>query len=261
MRFLYKIFLLLIFTFVSCSSDKTPVEPEDLGYEAPMPPATINQNNVFTIEFYSLLNDNSLFQSSDYQSIINHLSENITSLAYLFDRSDVEFGETPSVVDIAWQSKMNSFFIQNNIDEDKIEGTGMIVRPLVTVFEGMAVVDSFYIGGCALLAPLSQPVSIILMTCKITQNFQFSLITKFIGELFPTNKVIVGTLKNDMEEELKTYLKYHLKNFRLSFYNPENQQNTYKIFFLTPVNFVCRDVTKTRIEDIPMYECKIEYLN
>lgn len=252
--------LILTLTFVNCSSDNTTVEPEDSGYEAPIPPATVNQNNVFTIEFYSLLNDESLFQNFGYQSIINHLSENRTSLAYLFDRSDVEHGETPSVVDIAWQSKMNSFFIQNNIDEDKIEGTGMIVRPLVTVFEGIAV-DSFYIGGCVLLAPLSQPLSITLMSCKIDQKYQFPILTKFIGELFSTNKVIVGTLKNDMEEEMKTYLKYHLKNFRLSFYNPENQQNTYKIFFLTPVNFVCRDVAKTRIENIPMYECKIEYLN
>ncbi len=253
--------MLLIFTFVSCSSDKTPVEPEDLGYEAPMPPATINQNNVFTIEFYSLLNDNSLFQSSNYQSIINHLRENITSLAYLFDRSDVEFGETPSVVDIAWQSKMNSFFIQNNIDQDKIEGTGMIVRPLVTVFEGKAVVDSFYIGGCALFAPLSHPLSITLMSCKIDQKYQFPILTKYIGELFPTNKVIVGTLKNEMEEEMKTYLKYHLKNFRLLIFSSENQQNTYKLFFLTPVNFVCRNISISLVENIPVYECKIEYLN
>lgn len=253
--------MLLFLIFVSCNSDETIVDSEDLGYEAPIPPAKVNPNNVFTIEFYSLLNDQSLFQRSDYQSIIDHLSKNKTSLAYLFDRSDVEFGKTSLVVDIAWQSKMNSFFIQNNVDEEKTEGTGMIVKPLVPVFEGIAVVDSFYIGGCALLAPLSQPVSIILSTCKITQNFQFPMIIKYIGELFATNKVIVGTLKNDMEEELKTYLKYHLKNFRLSFYNPENQQNTYKIFFLTPVNFVCRNVTKTMIDNIPTYECKIEYLN
>ncbi|MBP8944845.1 MAG: hypothetical protein KBG25_02905 [Paludibacteraceae bacterium] len=258
-----KIYILVILVLAtgSCNSNKTAIEPEDLGYEAPVPPVTVNQSNVFTIEFYSLLNNEPLFKNYDYKSVVDHITGNKIALAYLFDRSDIELGETPSIVDIAWKSKMNSFFIQNNVDEKEIEGTGMIVRPLVNVFEGIAIVDSFYIGGCTLLAPLSQPVSIILMTCKITQNFQFSMIAKYIGELFPTNKVIVGTLKNDMEEEMKTYLKYHLKNFRLSFYSPEKQQNTYKIFFLTPVNFVCREVTRTMIENIPMYECKIEYLN
>lgn len=257
----YKILLLLILTFVSCNSDKTTIEPEDLGYEAPSPPTTVNQSNVFTIEFYSSLNNEPLFKNNDYKSVVDHISGNKIALAYLFDRSDVEFGNTPSVVDIAWQSKMNSFFIQNNVNDERIEGTGMVVRSLINVFEGIAIVDSLYIGGCALFAPLSQPLSITLMSSKIGQNYQLPILTKYIGELFPTNKVIVGTLKNDMEGEMKTYLKYHLKNFRLSFYSPENQQNIYKIFFLTPVSFVCRDVTRTMIGNIPMYECKIEYLN
>jgi len=258
-----KIYILVILVLAtgSCNSNKTAIEPEDLGYEAPVPPVTVNQSNVFTIEFYSLLNNEPLFKNYEYKSVVDHITGNKIALAYLFDRSDIELGETPSIVDIAWKSKMNSFFIQNNIDEKKIEGTGMIVRPLVNVFEGIAIVDSFYIGGCALLAPLSQPLSITLMTCKINQNYQFPILTKYIGESFNTNKVIIGTLKNDMEEGMKTYLKYHLKNFRLSFFFPENQQNAYMIFFLTPVNFVCRNIDNSLVGNIPMYECKIEYLN
>ena len=260
MKIKYLILLLsIIFGFVCCKTEELPVVED--GYVAPEVTSTVNQNNLITFEFYSHLNEEPLFQSKDYQSVIDHLVSNKTPMAFIFDRSDAILGETSPVVDIAWQSKLKSFFVQNQVENTQVQGTGMIVRSLVTVFDGIGIADSLYLSGCTLAAPLSQPIVLTLMTCKLTENFQFPIMSRSLGDGLKTNKIVIGTIKGSLENDFKTYLKYHLKDFRLSFFTSGKANSSYKLFYLTPVEFINRETTELTIGDVPMYQCKIEYLN
>lgn len=251
----------LLFSACILASCEDPNPAEDNGYEAPEPPATIVDGNLLTVEYYSRLNEETLFQSEDYNAIINHIAANSKPLAFFFDRSDATIGHTSPIVNIAWQTKLNSFFIQNETGTSNIQGTGMIVHPLVPVFDGLCRSDSLFLAGCALMAPCSQPITVVLSTCKITETYQHVLITKALGDSLKTNKIVIGTIATDQKESFNEYLKYHMTGFRLAFYTASDLEKTYSLFILTPANFVSREIKELSIGGLPMYQCKIEYLN
>ena len=60
--------------FISCSdngNDEPPVDSN--GYEAPEAPSTVNQANLINIEFYSKLNDETLFSAQYDQAVVSHM--------------------------------------------------------------------------------------------------------------------------------------------------------------------------------------------
>ncbi len=244
------------FTF-SC---KDPVVVDE-GYEAPAPPAEVNSRNVITVEYYTRLNDETLFQENETDLIVNRINSITTPLAYLFDRSDAQIGQTSPAVEIGWRTKTKSFFVQNTLSETLIQGTGMIVRPIINTFEGAAIPDTLFVGGCTLMAPLGYPVVVTLMTCRLDDKVQVPALVKLLGDGLKTNKILIGTIKQNMSDEMKAYLKYNLKDFRLSFHATNTAGKTREIFVLTPVNFVAREVISNNVGNLPMYQCKIEYLN
>jgi len=257
---LYSI-LFLSTVFVMNACDDKPEIPGDDTYEAPEPPAAINNYNLFTMEFYSRLTEEPLFGTVSYDAVVSRLSSNQTNLAYLFDRSDITIGQTSAVVDIAWKSKKNAFFVQNNTADNVIEGTGMIVRQLVPVFPGTFNSDSLFIAGCALSAPLYTTTPVTLLTCKLKEDYQIKILSGYFSQSTSSNKVVVGTMLSGMEDTLRDYLKHHLKNFRIAVLSSTQTGKAYKIFILSPVNFVCRGFQELTVGEFPMYQIKIEYLN
>jgi len=259
LKFFLYIFSVCLF-FSACKEPEPPIVEEN-GYEAPDAPTTINLTNLVTVEFFSKLTDETLFNSTDYQAVESHILAATSPLAFFFDRSDVSIGSKSPVVEIALGSKLKSFFIQNNITDTQIEGTGMIVKPLVPNFEGCGIPDSLYLAGCTLAAPLSQPTVLTLMTCKLNAYPQFPLLVSQLGDGLKTNKLVFGTIAKDISDSLKNYLKFNLQDFRLAFTSSEDTNTKYSIFYLTPVEFVHRETTEWTISGLPMYQCKIEYLN
>lgn len=255
----YFLFLGIIFIQNACDGD--PVTPGDDTYVAPEPPDVVNSYNLFTLEFYSRLTEEALFGTASYDAVVSRLSTNQTNLAYLFDRSDITLGQTSAVVDIAWKSKKNAFFVQNNTSDNVIEGTGMIVRQLVPVFAGSYNSDSLFIAGCALSAPLYTTTPVTLLTCRLNEEFHIELLTRYFSQSTNANKVIAGTVLSEMEDDLRDYLKHHLKNFRIAVLSSTQAGKAYKIFVLSPVNFVCREFQELAVGEFPMYQIKIEYLN
>ena len=181
--------LLLLESMGSCKK----IEPE-LGYIAPNAPSTINQVNVFTVEFYSRLNNDKLFETANYEGIISHIMANKIPIVYFFDRIDHTIGQTSAINQIGWESKTNSFFVQNTQNKLNIEGTGMIVRPIINNISGSAFPDSLYFSGCTMVAPCAQPVVVSMLTCRLNQEYQFSLLSRALGKNLDSNKIFIGTI-------------------------------------------------------------------
>lgn len=254
---LYTLFLAI--GLLSCTDHDSD---EDAGYVAPDPPVQIVQGNVFSVEFYSRLSDETLFSSGDYSQVISHISANKSPVAFLFDRSDMTVGQASPSAYIGWQAKLKSFFVQNGIGDTKIEGTGMIVRPLITEYTGIYRADTLFMSGCKLSLPCTQPVTVVISTCKIGQEFQYKIMPEVLGDSLKTNKILVGTIATDLKDSFSKYLKLSLKGFRLAFYTSQDSvSDKYVLFVLSPVNFVCRSIEKFSVGDLPMYNCKLEYLN
>lgn len=251
-------FIGLLVPALLLASCKDPVT--DTGYVAPEPPAEINDRNLITLEFYSQLNNKTLFGLDGYQPVVERINSTSTALAYFFDRSDALIGQKSSVVDIALKTKTKAFFVQNKLSTAYIEGTGILVRPIVNSFEGFVAPDTLFAGGCTLVAPLGQPVTVTLMTCRIDSKQQFQALVNNLGDGLKTNRVLSGTIHSALADEFGRYLQYKLKDFRLALYKPDGTAPDYQLFFLTPLNFVFRSAEATTIGTVPMYECKIEYI-
>jgi hypothetical protein len=248
----------MIVPVVMLASCKDPVA--ESGFVAPEPPVEINDRNLISLEFYSRLNDETLFGPDGYQPVVERINTNTSALAYFFDRSDALIGQKSSTVDIARKTKTKTFFVQNNLSTAYVEGTGIVVRPIINAFEGFVAPDTLFAGGCTLVAPLGQPVTVTLMTCRITEKQQFQALVRNLGDVLKTNRVLTGTIRNSLTEEFGRYLKYNLKDFRLSFFKPVEANPEYQLFFLTPLNFVFRGAVASTVGTVPLYECKIEYL-
>lgn len=252
---LFKWMIVPVVLLVSC---KEPVP--DSGFVAPEPPTEINDRNLISLEFYSRLNGETLFGTDGYQPVVDHINSSTSALAYFFDRSDALIGQKSSVVDIALKTKTKTFFVQNNLSSAYVEGTGILVRPIINAFEGFAAPDTLFAGGCTLVAPLGQPVTVTLMTCRITEKLQFQPLVHNLGDGLKTNRVLTGTIHTSLTEEFSRHLKYKLKDFRLSYYKPAEAGSDYLLFFLTPLNFVFRGAVASTVGTVPLYECKIEHL-
>lgn len=248
----------MIVSVVLLTACKDPVP--DTGYVAPDPPIEINDRNLITLEFYSRLNDETLFGPDGYQPIVDRINTTTTALAYFFDRSDVLIGQKSSVVDVALKTKTKAFFVQNHLSTTYAEGTGMLVRPIINAFDGFVAPDTLFAGGCTLMAPLGQPVTVTLMTCRVMYRPQFRALVNNLGDGLKTNRLLTGTISNALAEEFSSYLKYNLRDFRLSFYKPDAGATEYQLFILTPLNFVFRGAVASTVGAVPLYECKIEYL-
>lgn len=258
MRKIHKIFTTVILSCFVFSCDDPIVE--DKGYEAPLPPTSIIQQNIMNIEFYSRLNEQTLFLKSDIDPIINHINQQNTSLAYIFDRADATIGESSKVVQIALETRTKAFFVQNDIDDKHITGTGILVRPIINAFEGIGISDTLYVGGCTLTAPLGRLAIVNIATTKIQEAYQYKALVRAMGDGMQTNKILIGTVKKSFANEMEGYLKSNMKDFRFTSFNADAYDAAYQLFVLSPLSFVTRDIVVAQAGNLPMYQCKIEYI-
>lgn len=258
MKLKYIIIAYSSFLLLSCSGGNAPEPPKppaNEGYEAPEPPKEINSYNLFTVDFFSKLSDEKLFDTNSYDAVINYIESNKSSLFFFFDRADITIGELSPVVDIAVKTKNVPFFVQNKIADNSVEGTGIITRQLVNVYPGIFIKDSLFAGGCNVSVPLYQTTRMSLVNCRISEEFQFELIAKRAIPNTETNKIIIGTISGELENAFREYLKYNLQNFRISI---TDSGKKYKLFVLSPVGMVVRELTETAVGSFPVYQCKIE---
>ena len=90
---------------------------------------------------------------------------------------------------------------------------------------------------------------------------QLPALVRILGDGLKTNKVMIGTVKQNIADDMKNYLKYNMKDFRLSFHATNIEGKTHQLFMLSPTNFVAREVISATVGSLPMYQCKIEFLN
>ena len=262
MKIKYLIIAFCIPLLTACGDNGSQPEPPpiDEGYVAPEPPAAINDYNLFTVEFYSKLNNESLFGESSYDEVINHIDSEKKTLYFLFDMVEAIPGKPSPIVDIAWKTKSVPFFAQNNAGTGTIKGTGIITRQLVNIYPGIYASNSLFVAGCNVSVPLYQTNRLSLMTCKIEGESQFGLLVERKIAGAEPNQIVIGTIAAGLENDFKEYLKYNLTNFRIAITSSVQSGKTHKLFILSPVKFVMRETKETSVGNIPVYQCKIEYL-
>ena len=245
---------------IACGGENGRPPNGDDGYTAPDPPAKINEYNLFTVEFYSRLTNESLSDGMAYDAIIDHINSEKKTLFFFFDRLDATPGQPLPLVNMAWKTGSVPFFAQHHVGAGAIEGTGIITRQLVNTYPGIYAANRLFIAGCNVAVPLYQTNRLSLMTCRINEKAQFGWLAEREIKEAETNQIVIGTIAADLENDFKEHLKYALKDFRIAIHSSAQPGKNYKLFILSPVNFVTREVKETAVGNTPVYQCKIEYL-
>jgi hypothetical protein len=242
--------------------EPTPPTPPRDGYEAPAAPTEVDALNTFAIDFWSRLNgDKLLKKGASYSDITAHVKAETTTSLFMLDRIDMTLGEPSPLVDIAVKTRYVPFFAPTNATKYTSEGTGIIVRKPVSVFAGRIFEDGMIVSGCNLSLSLRQTREVSVVTCKIGSATQFEAVAKGEIENVVAPRVVVGTIEAELEDDFREYLKHNSTNFRISIIEAETGAKPYKLFVLTPVYVVVRNVEQTATGEAPLYRLKLEYLD
>jgi hypothetical protein len=252
---------------VSCGKngggeEPTPPTPPSDGYEAPDPPTQVNAYNMFTIDFWSRLDDGPLLkEGSSYADITTHVKSETTTQVFMLDRLDMTLGKPSPLVDIAVKTRYVPFFAPTGVTKYRSEGTGIIVQKPIYIFPGKIFADGLIISGCNVTLPLYRSREISVVTCKITAATEFEAVAKGAIDNINSPRVVVGTITTELEDDFREFLKYNTTDFRISVTEADTGAKAYKLFVLTPVYVVVRDVRQTSTGEIPLYRLKLEYLD
>jgi hypothetical protein len=250
---------------VSCGKqgpEPTPPEPPKDGYEAPEPPAEVNAYNTFSIDFWSRLGDGKLLkEGASYAELAAHVKAETTTQLFMLDRLDMTFGKPSPLVDIAVKTMYVPFFAPVGVAKYSSEGTGIIVQKPIYIFPGKIFADGLIMSGCNVSFPLYKYREISVMTCRITAVGEFESVAKGQIDNVTAPRVVIGTIAAGLEDDFRNYLKHNMTDFRVSVTEAQTGGKPYKLFVLSPVYVVVRDVRQTSTGDIPLYRLKLEYLD
>lgn len=264
MKKLVLVFLVVATALCACkkSGSGDVPSPEPSGdYVAPEPPATVVEDNVFYVDFFTDLSNSPYFALRDTDAAVNYITgmTGKRPLFYMFDRSDFTVGQSLPHVNIAYKSKYLAHFAQNKPSASKIEGTGVVTKYIIGKVDGIAEPDTMFMSGYTLTAPLATSVTLTVYTCRIDSLGQIMSLVRRKGAELNANGCVVGTIASGITAQTAEYLKKNFKNFRLQFYG--DATTAYSLMVFTPVWYVCRGAEQGATVNLPYYRISIEKLD
>lgn len=236
-----------------------PDKPVNPPVEIPEPPKDIVQANLFTVDFFSTLDEASFFITHDENTIKSHIKAQQAPkpLFYFIDRCDYVTGEENKMTAVGKDLKYNAFFAQiEATDAVKTNGTGILTIYKPKRYDGIAEEGCFMSGVC-FKAPLSTAVELTVYTTKLTDIEQFYTIIKKRSAALYEESVVVGTIAGSIKEQVKKYANDNL-GLRMEY---SGSDKAYDVFVLCNPGYVCRSISEGKRDDCPYYRIAIERLN
>lgn len=236
-----------------------PDKPVNPPVEIPEPPKDIVQANLFTVDFFSTLDEASFFITHDENTIKSHIKAQQAPkpLFYFVDRCDYVTGEENKMISVGKDLKYNALFAQVEATEAvKTNGTGILTVYKPKRYDGIAE-DGSFMSGVRFKAPLGTAVELMVYTTKLTDIEQFYTIIKKRSAALYEEAVVVGTIAESIKEQVKKYANDTL-GLRMEY---SGSDKTYDVFVLCNPGYVCRSISEGKSDDCPYYRIAIERLN
>lgn len=232
---------------------------ETPGTTLPAPPDEIVEGNVFTVDFFSALDDKTFFLNRDYNTLASHIKRQVGKkpVAYMIDRADFSVGETNRILKIAKGTSTYAYFAQNEKSGDNIRGTGLITSYTINKYDGVAA-SSAYMSGLCMDISLNQTVPVCIYTSSIESVDVLKKLIKVKGKELRSIGVLIGTFRQTEKERVMEYVKNEAGPVRFTIFGKES--SAYDLFVMTPGSFACRSITEEKTSDCPYYRILIEKL-
>lgn len=234
----------------------TPVNPP---VEIPEPPKDIVQANLFTVDFFSTLDETGFFITHDANTVKAHIKAQQAPkpVVYMVDRCDYVVGNRNPMVKLGVELKYHPFFAQTEkTGREVTKGTGLLTVYDPVQYDGVATGTAF-MSGLAVNVPLATPKLVTIYTARLDSVSRLEEIVGQRSARLKDEAVVVGTVSGAIREELKKYAAEEL-GFRLEY---SGSGKAYDVFVLCNPGYVCRSISEGKSDDCPYYRIAIERLN
>ncbi|HEX3006128.1 MAG TPA: hypothetical protein VHO90_00775 [Bacteroidales bacterium] len=252
MKYIYGLFLGVVLLFCSsCGKDSNdePGLPE------------WNKEHTATIQFYSRLNQESLFTGLDYSEVTTRIKSSVQQIAVL-DRADVVYSETGitnPTVSIASQCSRVPLFVADSYNESQINGTGVLIKHTLTESKSINIAPGA--GMLTVATQVNTSIPLLFSTLSINNESQIETgLAAITSNVTTHGAVLVGTIDKSLADKLAS--RFPSKSFRFVTIESSEPNTGRLIFVLTSLKWVMRESSEIILNNtgLSCIDIKIEAL-
>lgn len=242
----------------ACSKNTESPEGPDTppSSQLPEPPAEMNANNTFAVDYFTDLKDkDSYFARRDVSIAKNHIlgAEGKKAVIFFFDRMDFTVGDSNPFMKICRDNNIWPYFVQQELTGMQVtKGCGIITKTAIADFDGIYDSDVF-LGGADMHIQTGIPGRTTIYTSRIDKMAQLDEIFSKKSLKLSENAVIIGRVKNGLEKELVAKVaSYSCRSFI------SEGVEGWSLYVICPPEYVCRTAESKKTVNLDYYRITIE---
>lgn len=226
--------------------------------QVPEVPETPVSANLFRIDFFSGLDDASFFDTRDLGVATRFIADQSSpvSIAYMFERADFVPGAVHPSVKMAYENKLNPFFLPiGPTSATQSEGCAAVSMYATSQINGINT-PTLTMSGINLTIGLSKAASFCLYTARFDSVAQVSEAVEQFGVSLQTDGVLLASVLASEKDAVVDWLKANFKGYRVEFAGSE--ETLYDLMVMCPSLYVCRSIEENRTINLPYWKVTME---
>ena len=179
-------------------------------YVAPEVPETPVSANLFRVDYFTTLEaEGNYFTMRDAGVASQFIGsqEAPRSVAYMFDLCNFTVGQKQPAVQMAYDNKANSFFLQTGPTmAQTTEGTAMVSRYASSSIVGTTGADGVNISGVTFNVGLSKSATLTFYTARIESVEEVEKAVEHFGVSWQNDGVLIASVLADQKEAISSWL-------------------------------------------------------
>ena len=229
-------------------------------YVAPEVPETPVSANLFRVDYFTTLEaEGNYFTMRDAGVASQFIGsqEAPRSVAYMFDLCNFTVGEKQPAVQMAYDNKAYSFFLQTGPTKAQTtEGTAMVSRYASSSIVGTTGADGVNISGVTFNVGLSKSATLTFYSARIESVEEVEKAVEHFGVSWQNDGVLIASVLADQKEAISSWLKSNFKGYRVEF--AESKGTPYDVMVLCPAMMVCRSIEQMKTINLPYWKVTME---
>jgi hypothetical protein len=242
-----------LWAFVSCGKDDDP-SPDLPEWK---------KNNTVTIQFYSKLNNQTLFGTADYSSVTNRIRSNQNHVAVLH-RVDAVYSSAEiqnPMVAIGAETVKIPFFAWNRFSATKAEGSGILIGHTVAEMKNTLISDGCsYFTVPVTTVTASGSINMVFASVCFENESQLAAGATMVKEKLDDKTVLVGVAGKALQNKLKS--EFPEGTYRVEIIESKDGKASQIIFVITSHKWIVREHEEVAVgpDGISCVDLKIEKL-
>lgn len=229
-------------------------------YVAPEVPETPVSANLFRVDYFTTLeSEGNYFTMRDAgvasQFIGTQAAPN--SVAYMFDLCNFTVGQKQPAVQMAYDNKAYSYFLQTGPTmAQTTEGTAVVSRFATSSIVGTNGADGVNISGVKFNVGLSKLATITFYSARLESVEEVEKAVEHFGVSWQNDGVLIASVLADQKEAISQWLAANFEGFRVEF--AQSEGTPYDVMVLCPAMMVCRSIEPMKTINLPYWKVTME---